>query len=207
MFFCASFELINGCGEEAESVFLRRGFGRDARTGTRDARATLEGKLLFELEFLLTKCGDAAGDADALVVLSEAAIVPFAVLFVVEDAQEGAEFGGFEVRRAGAVKGALHDGFNASVVVRNRVTIEKGEVVGHGEFVVQDIVELLFVKNTLIVAVEFVIGDVDVALLSELLDSFMVAEFFDPLVKAIAFVVREVVEFRDRFELGIHRLS
>ena len=45
MFLGASFELIDGCGEEAEGVFLRRGFGRDARTDTRDACATLEGEV------------------------------------------------------------------------------------------------------------------------------------------------------------------
>ena len=86
---------------------------------------------LFPFEFLGAESGEAIGDFDAFVVLGEAAIVPFAVFLVMEDAQQGAEFGGLKVRNASAVEGTLHDGLDAGLIVRNRLAVQESKIIGH----------------------------------------------------------------------------
>jgi len=148
--------------------------------------------------------GDAVGDVDAFVVLGEAALVPFAVCLVVEHAEEGGEGGRFDLARAGEVESALHDEFDPGLIVRNGLSIQKGEKIRHGDFVFENVVEGLFLEDAPVIAVDLVVGDFELPLGFELLHGLAIAKVFDPFVEDLPFVGGQAVEFGDGLELGVH---
>ena len=125
-------------------------------------------------------------------------------VFVIKDTLEGGEAGDCNLWCASGFEGSLLDEREAGFIVGNGIAVEEVEELGHGHFVVEVFADLILGEEALAITLQFIIGDDDGPFATQLGHGFADAEFRQPIAELVALVLREVLEFFDRLEGGIH---
>lgn len=104
----------------------------------------------------------------------------------------------------GEFESALLNEFEAGLIVGKGVAVEEGDVLGHGDSMIEVFGELVFLTEAFSIALEFVKGDGEGPFVLESGDGSAKAEFFEPGVELLAMVVGEVFEFGNGLDGGVH---